>query len=132
MSIRTERGSALVETAITIPILLAVLLGIAEFSRAWHIQQVITNAAREGARVAVVPSSTDATIQAAVDSRLAAGKISGATVNIANTTLTGDPDSVTVSYDYTYQVFGKAMSLLSAGAVPGSVTLSSTSIMRNE
>ena len=82
--------------------------------------------------MAVVPSSTDAVIQSAVDGYLASGRISGATTTIANTTASGMPDSVTVSYDYTYQVFGKAMKLLSGGAVANSVTLSSTSVMRNE
>jgi len=135
MKYRNQRGAALVEVAITIPILLALLLGIAEFARAWHIQQVITNAAREGARVAILPSSgsgPNAAISNAVDTRLAGGNVVGATTVVVNTAATGQPDSVTVSYVYTYEIFGKAMSLLSGGAVPASVTLQSTSVMRNE
>jgi len=131
---RNHRGSALVEVAITIPILLAILLGIFEFARAWNIQQVVTNAAREGARVAVVPTATTALIQTAVENHLTAANVdvSGATISIFNTTVPGDPDSVVVSYNYQYQLFGKVIGFLGGGGAASSVNLSSTSIMRNE
>jgi len=129
---RDHRGSALVEFAITVPILLAVLLGIFEFARAWNIQQVITNAAREGARAAVVPTATTAQIQTAVDLRLNSANVTGATIFIHNETDPGLPDSVVVSYVYQYQLFGKVIGLLGGGGAASSVTLSSTSVMRNE
>ena len=131
---RDRRGSALVEFAITVPILLAVLLGIFEFARAWNIQQVITNAAREGAREAVVPSATTAGVRTAVEDYLRAANVdpAGAVISIFNSTSPGASDSVIVSYNYQYQLFGKAVSLLSGGAVANSVNLRSTSIMRNE
>ena len=47
---RSEKGAALVEAAVTIPLLLLVSVGIFEFGRAYQTWQVITNAAREGAR----------------------------------------------------------------------------------
>ena len=52
--IRNERGAALLETAITLPIILMICVGIFEFGRAYQTWQVLTNAAREGARVAVI------------------------------------------------------------------------------
>ena len=48
---RDGRGQALVELALILPILLMLLLGIFEFGRAWNTKQVITDAAREGARL---------------------------------------------------------------------------------
>ena len=54
-----ERGSAMVETAITIPLLLMMMVGIFEVGRAYETWQVLTNAAREGARMSVTPSSTE-------------------------------------------------------------------------
>lgn len=131
---RDRRGSALVEFALTVPILLAVLLGIFEFARAWNIQQVITNAAREGAREAVVPSATVAGIQTAVEDHLRSANVdpAGAVISIFNSTGSGDSDSVIVVYNYQYQLFGKVVSLLSGGTVANSVNLRSTSIMRNE
>ena len=53
--LRDERGAAIIETALTLPILLLVSVGIFEFGRAYETSQVLTNAAREGARVAVLP-----------------------------------------------------------------------------
>ena len=43
------------------PLLLLVSVGIFEFGRAYQTWQVLTNAAREGARMAVLPDSTDST-----------------------------------------------------------------------
>ena len=52
-----EQGTALLETAMTLPLLLIVSVGIFEFGRAFQTWQVLTNAAREGARFAVMPSA---------------------------------------------------------------------------
>ncbi|PYR71259.1 MAG: hypothetical protein DMF88_00460 [Acidobacteria bacterium] len=55
---RDERGAALVEMALTLPLMLLVSAGIFEFGRAYQTWQVLTNAAREGARIAVLPGTT--------------------------------------------------------------------------
>lgn len=131
-----DRGQALVEFAIIIPILLAVLLGIVEFARAWQIQQVVTNAAREGARVGVINTNGSAEVYAAIQVYLESANVDISqadwTTGTVLSSTSGDPDTVMVSYNYTYSLFGPVMNLLGGGATPGSVTLSSTSIMRNE
>lgn len=50
----TERGAVAVEFAIVLPVLLILLLGIAEFGRVFNAQIVITNAAREGSRIMAI------------------------------------------------------------------------------
>ena len=50
--LRSERGQALIEMALTLPLLLLICVGIFEFGRAYQTWEVLTNAAREGARVA--------------------------------------------------------------------------------
>jgi Flp pilus assembly protein TadG len=50
-----ERGATILETALVLPILFAVIFGILEFGRAYNIFQTVTNAAREGARYSVAP-----------------------------------------------------------------------------
>src|SRR5712692_11119291 len=62
----SERGTAILETALTLPLLLVVSVGIFEFGRAYQTWQVMTNAAREGARVAVMPSSPTGAAEARV------------------------------------------------------------------
>jgi Flp pilus assembly protein TadG len=51
---RREKGQALVELALLLPVLLLLLGGIVEFGRIFHAYLVITSASREGARSAVV------------------------------------------------------------------------------
>ena len=49
-----SKGQTIVETAIILPILLILVLGIFEFGRAMYIKNTLNNAARAGARAAVV------------------------------------------------------------------------------
>ena len=57
---RNRRGTATVELALVLPIFFAVLLGIIEFGRAMMVSQLVTNAAREGARMAILDGSSNA------------------------------------------------------------------------
>lgn len=80
---RDERGGAMVEFALVAPILFLVMLGIFEFGRAWHVYHTITDAAREGARKAVIFDGEDkvgdaddpGTVPSAILTRLSEGGI---------------------------------------------------------
>jgi Flp pilus assembly protein TadG len=53
-----ERGAELIEFALTLPLLLLLVLGIIEFGFMFQEYEVVTNAAREGARLgALIPSA---------------------------------------------------------------------------
>ena len=52
--VRSQAGAELVEFALVLPILLLVFAGIVDFGLLLQRQQVVTNAAREGARLAVL------------------------------------------------------------------------------
>ena len=77
-----ERGTALLETAITLPLLLLASVAIFEFGRAFQTWEVLTNAAREGARVAVLPSSTHAAAEARARAYLDAGALNGSSATM--------------------------------------------------
>jgi Flp pilus assembly protein TadG len=134
-----DRGQALVEVAIALPILLALLVGIFEFASAYRVQQVITNAAREGARIAVLPTATDSLVTDRVDSYLNSGGIFSGThttnpVDVSTAT-TGDTVTVAVSVDYTFNFIGPVLRLFTIGCQscdPGTITLNSISTMRKE
>jgi Flp pilus assembly protein TadG len=51
---RRAGGQALVETALVLPVLLIILLGLFDFGRAVYAYNAISNAAREASRVAIV------------------------------------------------------------------------------
>lgn len=59
-------GAALVEMAMTFPLFLMVILGIVEFGRGMMVSQLMTNAAREGARQAVMTGSTNEEVETTI------------------------------------------------------------------
>lgn len=63
---RSERGAELIEFALVFPLLLLLVLGMVDFGFLFQRYEVLTNAAREGARIGVLPSYTDADIRARV------------------------------------------------------------------
>ena len=90
-----RRGAALVEMALVLPIFVTVVLGIVEFGRAMMVAQMCTNAAREGVRLAVLDSSTNAEVDQAVrDLMVSAAGVAAADVvgQITITPAPGNPD----------------------------------------
>jgi len=63
-----DSGQTLVEFALVLPLLLLLLFGIVEFGRIFHAKLVVTSAAREGARKAVVGGDIQGAVENAVDS----------------------------------------------------------------
>ena len=61
-----RRGVSAVEFALVAPVFLAILFGMIEFGRAIMVGQLVTNAAREGARLAVLNGSSNSAVKAAV------------------------------------------------------------------
>ena len=82
-NLKNQRGAALIETAMTLPLILLVSVAIFEFGRAYQTWQVLTNAAREGARVAVLADKTDADVSDTVKAYMTSGKLIG-TPSIVN------------------------------------------------
>jgi Flp pilus assembly protein TadG len=70
--LRQEEGAQLVEFALVLPLLLFVVLGIAEFGIIFQRYEVVTNAAREGARLAVLPGYDSAAAEDAIRARVRA------------------------------------------------------------
>ena len=140
---RSEKGAALLEAAITIPILLLVAIGIFEFGRAYQTWQVLTNAAREGARVAVLPDPTVGNAEQRVLDYLDSGALSydpdevDITVNRSDTiTVNGAPVSasrVTVDYPFEFMVIGGVAKMISPQSELGTaLTMRAEAVMRNE
>lgn len=132
---RDQRGQALAEFALVVPLLLILVIGIIEFGRAWNARQVITDAAREGARLAVVqdPTVDQATVDTRIRDALRRAAIDPATATItldaSRWRLTGEVMTVSVAAPYRFTFLGPLI-----GLVAGSdqVTLTGTAVMRNE
>jgi Flp pilus assembly protein TadG len=136
---RGERGAALLEAAITVPIILLIAVGIFEFGRAYQTWQVLTNAAREGARLAVINGSTDADVVTRVRNYMSAGQLENAatatvTVN-RGVALTGadTASQITINYPFQFMVLNPVVRLVTPSSTTGApITMQSTSLMRNE
>lgn len=137
--IRNQRGAALLETAITIPLILLVTVSIFEFGRAYQTWQVLTNAAREGARVAIIAGTTDAAVDSAVRNYMQNGQLpafSSATVTIERTVPFGmnTASRITVAYPFNFTVLNPVIRLVNATSTAGQGTtmMQSSALMRNE
>ena len=132
-----DAGQSLVEFAILVPVLMGVVVGIFEFGRAWNVDQVLTNAAREGARLAVIETSSEGDVIEAVETALtnAALDPSVATISVDGVEDNyGTPATVQIQYPYEFVFLGPIMAFLGDGEgdTPGSITLTSQIVMRNE
>ena len=138
---RTERGAAIIETALTLPIILLVCVGIFEFGRAYQTWQVMTNAAREGARVAVLPNPTgspDARVRAYLQlGGLAYDSSVGVAVTATQVSLgaggNASASTVTITYPFSFMVLQPVARLVVSGSMTGApITLTAAATMRNE
>ena len=142
---QSERGAELIEFALTFPLLLLVVLGIVDFGFLFQQYEVITNAAREGGRIAVLPpySQTAALMTANATTRvnqyIAASFLSGG--GTVTTTVTGPTavaiggncmSTVTVNVTYPHQFIFLGGIATYFGAAFGTSTLRASSTMRSE
>jgi Flp pilus assembly protein TadG len=127
---RRRRAVAAVEFAVVAPFLVMLILGIIEFGRLIMLQQIVTNASREGARRAIVEAASVGEVQTIVSEYLTNAGVSDETIVITPDTLValglGDPVSVEVTVPY------GPNSWLPAPWFLGGTTLSAESIMRAE
>ena len=149
---KSQKGTAAVEFAIVLPLLVLLLFGIIEFSTVYYDKAVITNASREGARAGIVyfydvdVEEQDRKTYALANAEYAARKYCGnattsplitfaagvPTVTV-NATLegvgeSGDNLTVAVGYHYDYLVIPN----FATGLDEGGIYLEARTVMRLE
>ena len=142
MIIKDQKGGALIEFAIVLPLLILLVIGAIEFGLLCYNKQVIANASREGARAGIIASDSDY--------YLANTPIQDIVINYCkkhlitfsgspdlvyadvvldptnrSTSVFGDDFKVTVTYDYGFLV----PSLFGFGDI---LTISATTMMKRE
>jgi len=105
-SLKNQKGQALVEFAIVLPILLMLVMGIIQFGMMLNSYLAIENASREGARAGIV-GSTDAEIESLIIASSPSLDPADLTVTLtpseANRS-SGDTLTVTVTYNYKFTI----------------------------
>jgi Flp pilus assembly protein TadG len=135
-----ERGAELVEFALALPLMLVLVTGIFDFGLAFQQFEVLTNAAREGARLGSMPGYGVSDVQSRVNGYCVAGGLPGGcpadTVSVDRSAIidvggqTVSAVQVTVNYGHTFALVGPVLRLINGSL--GSVTLRATSTMRCE
>ena len=122
-----DKGQNLVEFALVVPLLLLLVIGIAELGRAWMTKNILTGAAREAVRMYAVKDNTAAATARATNI-LSSAALDPALWNITPI-LPGADGSLGYRVDYKFP-------LAIAGFIPGlsgtEIPLSSTTTMRKE
>lgn len=132
---KNQKGAALLEFALVLPILLLLVFGIIEFGLLFYNKQVITNASREGARAGIVNGVAEGAIKTIVvdyckDSVDKSSKVLSlkGKIPISETEIKVDTidDDLSVNVTFNYPL------LLSSIIGIGNVTVSAQTTMRIE
>ncbi len=129
---RKRRGATAVELAMIAPVFIALVMGQIETSRLGMVSQLLTTAAREGCRVAVIDGSTQADVQNRVTAVLAGSGIPVGTVTPTcpspyswDSAPMGTPITVSLSVPYSQVSWLGTPIFLTSATVSASATLSS-------
>lgn len=136
----SERGAELVEFAIAMPVMLLLMAGIIDFGLLFQSYEVTTNAAREGARLAILPGyqvNEYAVAKQRVADYMTTGGARGpftTDVTVVPLTVCGAPGSgvrVTVNYTHNFLIVGPVVALIN-GTFGTTLSFSASSLMRSE
>ena len=143
--LKSERGAELIEFALVFPLLLLVLVGIIDFGFLFQRYEVLTNATREGARLAVLPGYEEPDVQSRVCAFLTTGGVptngcpgtpTNPLVTVLNETLTvgGQPISVRrvrVAYTHNFMFIGPFVGFF-GGSWNNVKVITTEAVMRTE
>lgn len=132
-----DAGAELIELAMVMPILLFVFAAIIDFGFLFQRYEVLTNAAREGARLGVLPGYTVPDVQARVQNYLnAAGLSTASAINVTPAVETVGANAIAVltvevQYESPFSLVGPIAGMV-GGSGWSSLTLKALSTMRVE
>jgi Flp pilus assembly protein TadG len=127
-----DSGQATIEFGVMLMMLMTLVVSALEFGRAWNASTVVTQASREGARIAAVSCAVNAACSSSVDTSVT-NALTGLDVAAAHWTLSAGPYTsgtpVTVHVDYSIT----PVSPFVAALLPGGVfAIASDTTMRLE
>ena len=126
----SQRGEALVEFALVLPMLLVLTFLVIDFSRAFFVKNMLHQAVREGVRYLAVNSVNEAAIVRARVEQVAGG----GGVTVSNIVVSSDPTTrlATVSADASFNWYYLGLLNYLGVRVQNPMTLSASCVMRDE
>ncbi|MBI3522298.1 MAG: pilus assembly protein [Chloroflexi bacterium] len=123
-----DRGQSLIETALSLSILVFLLIGGSDFARVYATQVAVLNAARAGVEAgSIKTAANDAAIITYVSdelSRVPGYRAADATITVAHSVGGGGENLTTVRVQYVYRT------LIAWPLVPKTVNLDRSAVMR--
>ena len=145
--LKSERGAELIEFALIFPLLLLVLVAMIDFGFLFQRYEVLTNATREGARIAILPNYTTPDVNARVCAYLTTGGVptTNCATGTGNPLITVNPNvsvpvatgtpvsatSVTLVYTHNFMFIRPIIGLI-GGSWNNAKAVTVTAVMRNE
>jgi len=127
---KAQRGTALIEFALVLPMLLIMTVAAVDFGRAFFVKNVVSQAAREGVRLRAVASSADSALVRDRVLQVA----NAANVTISGISITGPDPSRQVGVEVTAEfnwIFPGVFNLFGANFT-NPMPLKAEAFMRNE
>ncbi len=123
--LRDERGASAVEFALVVPLLIMLVIGIAEFGRAFQVQGTLSAAAREGVRTMALqndPAAARTAVQnaaASLSPAVTGGQISitPAACPITGTGSTNVRLTITYPMPFLTDFFGSSVTMTGTGVM---------------
>ena len=127
---RARLGAAVVEFAFVAPLLIMLTFGMIELGRVVMVKQLLINASREGARLAILPASTAEEVIDHVETELSNSAINGVSVTLTPPSLASAPagSAVTVAVS----INASSVSWIPKPLFIFSQTIDATTTMRRE
>lgn len=126
---RNRRGAAAVEFALVAPVFFGFTLGMVEIGRGVMVQQILTNASREGCRQSVLDGATTSAVTTFIQSYLSAASVpsAGASVTISPSLPTASgytgPVTVTVAIPFSQVNWGPSPIFLNGKTLTATTTM---------
>ena len=128
-----EKGQAMVEFVLILPIFLLLVFAIIDFGMGFHAWLTVTNSAREGARLGSVRASQAQIVQRVQDT---ADSLDPSNLSVTVTNAQGSPgQSVVVDVDYEYTLItplSNILGLVGGSSIGPTLAFSSKADMRLE
>src|SRR6185312_12898015 len=136
--LRFRSGSAVLDMALVMPILIGLSFGGVEYGYAMFLKHTLQGAAREGARAAVVAGATATDVQNAIDSAMSVSGFAQSkytrppTITPSGWATSSAGTTVTVTVQTTWGVAGISVLPSYLGGISPSKTISGATTMRKE
>lgn len=127
---RRRRGVAAVEFALVVTLLFMMLIGLINYGWIFLKVQQVTQAARAGARTAVVPESTPASVEKTINDWMDWANIDSFTYTLTSTVVSEEPEVVAIKVEITVPT--EQFTLIRTSLIPVPANLKAEASMAKE